>query len=310
VHGEKTASGRPKPDERTVARLVELGWWDTPEAAEDVLTRMKNKNGIRFAYETAGAAIDWLIETLGEGEHRSGRSCAAAAVFQWPHILIFSKSALQAGWEMVVQPREAGGLGLPVEVARRRVASHPPVLVFSKEFVEKRAVFLETLGVPDGRAAIAGVFRLLGYKDSTLRSGAEWQRSQGLDVVQMVSGHPQLLVYSPEGLSLKLEFMRNVVGLNTSEIASRFLIASLDNVMRPRFFYALQRGVAQRYTFGSLVIPSDARYLKMALSLPRGMHAFAADVAAYKAHIATPAFLAYMDEQEAAIRARGPGVKQ
>ena len=34
VRNEKTASGQPKPDVRTVARLVELGWWDTAEAAE------------------------------------------------------------------------------------------------------------------------------------------------------------------------------------------------------------------------------------------------------------------------------------
>jgi hypothetical protein len=68
VRGEKTASGRPKPDERTVARLLELGWWATPEEAEARLTRGKNTN--RFAYETAGAAVDWLIETLGEAPQR------------------------------------------------------------------------------------------------------------------------------------------------------------------------------------------------------------------------------------------------
>jgi hypothetical protein len=97
--------------------------------------------------------------------------------------------------------------------------------------------------------------------------------------------------------------MRNVVGLNTSEIMPRFLIASLDNVLRPRYFYALQRGVEQRYKFSSLAICPDAKYLKMAHSLTTGTHATAEDVAAYQAHIATPAFRAYMDEQEAAIRA-------
>ena len=184
------------------------------------------------------------------------------------------------------------------------------MLGYSKEFVEKRASFLETLGVPDGRAAIAGYFPLLGYGDDILRRGAEWLRSQGLDVVRMVSAQPDLLWRSPEGLSAKLDFMRSVVGLSTSEIIPAFLAASLDNVLRPRYFYALQRGVEQRYAFSTLVIPSDAKYLKMANSLPKGVHAIAADVAAYQAHIATPAFRAYMDEQEAAIRARGPGVKQ
>jgi hypothetical protein len=306
VYGEKTASGRPEPDERTVSRLVELGWWATPEAAEAGLASGKALN--RFPYETAGPAIDWLIETLGEGEHRSGRSCAAQAVFQWPRILTRSTSALQAGWEMVVQLRDAGGLGLPLLVAQRRVASYPQVLVFSKEFMAKRAAFLETLGVPDGRAAIARHFQLLGYDDSLLRRGAEWLRSQGLDVVRMVSTHPQLLLLSPARLSLKLDFMRSVVGLSTSEIGSAFLTYSLDK-MRWRYFYALQRGVEQRYTFGSLIFPSDADFVKRANSLPRGTHATAEDVAAYQAHIATPAFRAYMDEQEAAIRARGPRVQ-
>jgi hypothetical protein len=291
--------------------LVELGWWATPEEAEDVLTRMKNKNGIRFAYETAGAAIDWLIETLGEGEHRSGRSCAAQAVCNEPRILTYSTSQLQAGWEMVVLPREAGGLGLSVEVARQRVASHPPVLHYSKEFMEKRAAFLETLGVPDGRATTAGLFQLLGVSESTLHNGAEWMRAHGLDVVQVISWHPSLLVRSPEGLLPMLDFLRNVVGLDTTESnTSRFLTASLDNLMRPRYFYALQRGVEQCYAFGTLVKCSDAAFLKRANSLPRGTHATAEDVAAYQAHIATPAFRAYMDEQEAAIRARGPRVKE
>jgi hypothetical protein len=79
--------------------------------------------------------------------------------------------------------------------------------------------------------------------------------------------------------------------------------------MRQRYLNALQRGVAQRYAFSSLVISLDAKYLKMALSLAHGTHATAEDIAAYQAHIVTPAFRAYMDEQEAAIRARGPRVK-
>jgi hypothetical protein len=303
VRGEQTASGRPKPDVSTVARLVELGWWATPEAAEAALTTTKSRT--RYPYETAGAAIDWLIETVGDGKHRSGRSFAAAAVSKWPYVLVLNTSLLRAGWEMVVQPREAGGLGLSVEVAQRRVAGNPQVLAFSGELVAKRASFLETLGVPDGRAAIGSMFPLLGVSESTLRNGAEWLRAQGFDVVRMVSGHPQLLLYSPGGLSLKLEFMRSVVGLNTSEICSALLTYSLDKRTRPRYFYARQRGVEQRYTFSTLITCSDATFLKMANSLAKGMQATAADVAAYKAHIATPAFCAYMDEQEAAIRARG-----
>ena len=152
VLNEKTASGRPKPDVRTVARLVELGWYDTAEAAEAMLTRLKTHN--RFPFETAGPAIDWLHDTLGEAKHSSGRCVAAHAVFRRPAVLTYTTSALQRGWELVTLPREAGGLGLPEEVARRRVATHPAVLQQSRESVQKRAAFLETLGVPDGRAAV------------------------------------------------------------------------------------------------------------------------------------------------------------
>ena len=67
--GEKTASGRPKPDVRTVARLVELGWCDTAEAAEAMLTRRKSNS--RYTFETAGPAIDWLLNRLGEEKHRN-----------------------------------------------------------------------------------------------------------------------------------------------------------------------------------------------------------------------------------------------
>jgi hypothetical protein len=301
VRGETTASGRPKPDERTVARLVVLGWWATEEAVEAALT--SKTNGTRYPYETAGPAIDWLVETLGEGKHRSRRSFAAQAVFQFPPVLTRSTSLLQAGWETVVQPREAGGLGLPAEVARRRVASHPPVLVFSKEFVEKRAAFLETLGVTDGRAAIGSRFQLLGASEILLRNRAEWLRAQGFDVVHMTSMYPQLLLLSPARLSPKLDFMRSVVGLSTSEIHPVFLTSSLDNVLRPRYFYALQRGVEQRYAFATLVLCSDATFLKKANGLAKGVYATAEDVAAYQAHIDTPVFRAYMDDQEAAIRA-------
>jgi hypothetical protein len=192
VLNEKTASGRPKPDVRTVARLVQLGWCDTAEAAEAMLTKRKGRH--RYGYETAGPAIDWLLNTLGEEKHSSGRCLAAHAVYSFPHILAYTTSVLQRGWEVVTLSREAGGLGLSEEVARRRVATPPMALQHSREYVQKRAALLETLGVPDGRAAIASQFALLGFAEDKLRSNVEWLQSQGLDVKRILSSQPSLLM--------------------------------------------------------------------------------------------------------------------
>jgi len=303
LHGEKTASGRPKPDVRTVARLVELGWWATAEEAEAGLTRRELTQ--RFPFETAGPVIDWLVETLGEEEHSRGMSCAARAVFQFPHLLALTTSLLQRGWENVVLSREDGGLGMDEKVARRRVASHPPVLGYSRESVLKRAAFLETLGVPNGRAAVARNFNLLGYTDAKLLEGAKFLLSQGLDVERMVSDQPTLLSLSQELLLGKLDFLRSVVGLDNSEISARLLAAALQT-MRPRYFYALQRSFTYACKFETLVTYVDADFVKWVGGFARGVHPSAEEMAAYRAHIASPAFRAYMDEQERNNRARGP----
>ena len=197
--------------------------------------------------------------------------------------------------------REAGGLGLSEEVARRRVATNPTILNYSRESVQKRAAFLETLGVPDGCAAIASQFRVLGFAEETLRCKAEWLRSQGLDVKRILSSHPSLLTRSAKGLSPKLDFMLNVVGLDVGEIVPILLAYNMENKIRSRFFYAMQHD-AQRFALSTLVIPSDAALLKRIHRLEK--KANVGEIAAYKAHITSPAFRAYMDEQERSIRTR------
>ena len=69
--GEKTADGRPKPDERTVADLVRRGWFKSEEAVVAVLTRAKT-NSSRYAFETAEPAADWLEATLGPEPVKDG----------------------------------------------------------------------------------------------------------------------------------------------------------------------------------------------------------------------------------------------
>jgi hypothetical protein len=55
--GEKTADGKPKPDERTVADLVRRGWFETEEDVVALLTRRKSEHH-RFPYETAKPVAD------------------------------------------------------------------------------------------------------------------------------------------------------------------------------------------------------------------------------------------------------------
>ena len=301
VHGEKTASGRPKPDVSTVARLVQLGWFATAEDAETVLTVRKTDS--RYAFETAGPAIDWLRETLGEGVHHvSGRCCAAQAVFKFPRIITYTTATLQHGWESVLRPLDAGGLGLSHDVARQRVASFPPVLAASKEFLQHRVTFLESLGVRDGRVAVARLFQLLNCSDERLRAGAELLHSHG--VGHLVSAHPQLLWLSHVSVSRKLDFLSTVVGLHSDDIKSPYLTYSLEERLRPRHFFALQNGAYVRYTFCTLMVCSDARFLKAVYDL--NDLASNAEVGAYAATVASPEFKAFMDEQERAIRARRP----
>ena len=304
VPGETTATGKPKPDVRTVARLVELGWWDTAEKAEVALTRLKmrEERETRFPYETASLAIEWLVVTLGWVEHRSGRCCAAQAIHKYPDVLASTTSTLQRGWDTFVLSREDGGLGVPREVARQRVATYPQVLCITREFVMERAAFLEKFGVPDGRVAIGRKFTLLNASDDRLRKGAEWLQSQGLDLKRMMKSHSQLLQISPEQLLAKLDLLCTVAGLAKADITSPYLAYSLEGRMRPRYFYALRHIIAGRYMFGSLMAPRDEVFLKWVDELDDVASVKA--VLAYRQHIASPDFCAYMDEQERAIRAR------
>ena len=267
-----------------------------------MLTRLRTES--RFAFGTAGPAIEWLVHTLGDKKHSSGRSLAAQAVHAFPLILAYSTSNLQRGWEVVTLPHEAGGLALPEEAAQRRVATSPQVLNYRKEHVLKRAAFLESLGVHDGRAAIARNFTFLGLTEEKLQSCADWFQSQGLDVKQMVSTQPQLLMLTPVVLLPKLGFLRDVVGLSSDAVLPAFLVWSLEGRLRPRWFYAVQRGIEQRYSFSTLAGTSDATYVKMANGLGRLKYATVGDVAALKAYFSSQAFLAYMAELERDTLAR------
>jgi hypothetical protein len=129
TRGEKTAEGRPKPDERTVADLVRRGWFKSEEAAVALLTRAKTGHN-RYAFETAERAADWLEATLGPEPVKDGLCPAARAVFGDPFLLWQDAATLQRKWDALTLPAERGGVGieLSTEQAREAVRKHPQVL--------------------------------------------------------------------------------------------------------------------------------------------------------------------------------------
>ena len=130
--GEKTAGGRPLPDERTVADLVRRGWFKLEQEAVALLTRAKS--GVsRYAFETAEPAADWLEATLGPEPVKDGLCPAARAVKRDPHFLASDAATLQLKWDALTLSVEHGGAGIAfsTEQARKAVRKFPQLLNLS-----------------------------------------------------------------------------------------------------------------------------------------------------------------------------------
>ena len=129
VLNEKTADGRPKPDERTVADLVRRGWFKSEEAAVALLTRKKTNNN-RYAFETAERAADWLEATLGPEPVKDGLCPAAQLVKRQPSLVYRGAATLQRKWDALTLSIDDGGVGimLSVEQAREVIRKEPSVL--------------------------------------------------------------------------------------------------------------------------------------------------------------------------------------
>ena len=134
VLNEKTADGKPKPDERTLADLVRRGWFESEEAAVAVLTRGKT-NSNRYAFETAERAADWLEMTLGPEPVKHGLCPAARAVKLFPALLYQDEANMQRKWDALTLSAERGGVGieLSTEQARKAVCKLPQLLSYSVE---------------------------------------------------------------------------------------------------------------------------------------------------------------------------------
>jgi hypothetical protein len=138
-YGEKTADGKPEPDERTVAELVERGWFESEDEVLQVLGKVPKRSGSRFPYETAKPVADWLEATLGHEPLKNGWLPAAKAVKTDPSLLWKDAATLQRKWDALTLPAEQGGVGcmLSEEQAREAVRKHPPILGFATDTLKR-----------------------------------------------------------------------------------------------------------------------------------------------------------------------------
>ena len=309
--GETTADGRPKPDERTVADLVRRGWFKSEAAAVAVLTRAKATSS-RYPFHTAGPVADWLAEKMACVPAKDGVSAAARTISKSPGVLGRSVEGLQRGWDMLLSPIADGGLGYMPERAAGRVATHVSLLNYTQEHVKRTAAVLEACGVAVGTKAIAGYPFLLDLKEETLLDHAAWWRQTGLDYKKILTAHPALLNRSSEGshkhLQDKFDFLRFVVGMSVDQLnkAGVLFCMSLEERLRPRFFYARLRGTVYTCGMVTLLGEVDASYLASALGRSNGRanRASAAELERYKRRIELPRFAAWCAGVEARIHAK------
>jgi hypothetical protein len=343
VRGEKTADGRPKPDERTVEDLVRRGWFKTEEAVMALLTRAQTREH-RFPYETAKPAADWLEARLGFVPLKGGMLPAAKAVKAFPDLLLCDAATLQRKWDALTlsaeqggvgiafleeQAREAvvklpqvlgyatdtlqrgwsmltateGGLGLSPDEARRLILLSPNVLLYEHDAVVRRVELLKSLGYPEAHEMVLKASTVLNFKAETVREHDAWWKQTGLDHVKIITMNPTLLGVAPvEALQEKLNFLRDVSWLSTDDLnnGGPFFQASLDNKLRPRFFYAWKHGALERYKLSSLSFCSDAVYLRKVHRL--GAPASEDAVKRYKEVVASADFQAWAAQEEAQRR--------
>jgi hypothetical protein len=137
--GEKTADGRPKPDERTVEDLVRRGWLESEEEVLKALGRASKRSASRFPYETAKPAADWLEATLGLEQLKGGLLPAAKAVKACPQLLCQDAATLQRNWDDLTLPAEQGGVGIAFseEQAREAFLKFPSILGYATDTLKR-----------------------------------------------------------------------------------------------------------------------------------------------------------------------------
>ena len=309
ARGAKTADGRPAPDPRTVAHLVESGIFATPAAALAALAVSFR----RYPYDTARPVIDWLKETFparSGATSRSGLAGAARMIQRRPPLLSSTLPPMRARWDALLAPRAAGGLGLPLATALKRIEGFPHLLNYPTDKVLARVELIESLGSADATATLAKAPSLTGMSAETLSANAAWLKEQGLDLQFAFAQAPALFYLARDNLAPKFEFLRSVVHLSPADINfdPTVLGRSLEARLRPRFFFSYYFGAHDLMRFTSLVIKPDAHALEFVRerALLRQDEAAAADWSLpwYQGLLASDAFRAWAAETEAARRAQ------
>jgi hypothetical protein len=276
-HGEKTADGKPKPDERTVADLAERGWFESEDVVVTLLTRMKSRKE-RFPYETAKPAADWLEAALGHEPVKNGMLPAAKVVNRFPYLLCLDAAALQRKWDALTLPAEQGGVGIAFseEQAREAFLKYPPilgyatdtlkrgwlmltamegglglspdearscilrspnVLMYNHDAVVQRVELLMSLGYPKAHKMVLDQSRVLNYKEETVKESVAWWKQTGLDHVKIVGTYSTLLGGTPVEDLQAKLDFLRLTGMSTAELNNAGLLFTLSLFGRLRARY-------------------------------------------------------------------------
>jgi hypothetical protein len=280
VRGEKNAAGQPLLDTRTVELLVAHGVGRDTAAVEALLLKNQS-NGSRYPLETAEPALTWLAAAL-EGCSKQDKGSAEAVagvtlvVRKYPALLYHGVSTLQRKWDFLQAPVPAG-LGFSREQACAAVMSLPQLLGLTPAHMLQSATALAELGVADAPAALARMPSLFSLASDTLRAKADVLRHHGLDAGGVISAYPGVLSRSVDHLNTKLRWLLHVAGCDTAEVQTNTVLLgySLPERMRPRFFLALQLGVAGRCKLKTCMSPTDAKFVTHVLRVrPRHLGAW------------------------------------
>ena len=235
-------------------------------------------------------------------------------VCKHPQLLTCAMEDLSSRWSRLTSALTEGGLGLSDKDARACVIRIPRALSTDSEKFIARVELLRGLGYAGALNMVLTQPSVLSFAAETVIEHADWWWRTGLDHVTMLTTHPTLLgSCAIAELQPKLDFLRSVAKLSDGDLnhSPTLFSASLEDTLRPRFFYALQHGALEPYqssTFLRLMYCSSERFLRRVHGhrLRLGEAASAEEVERFKETVSSPPFMEWAAREEERIR-RGRG---